>query len=63
MKGNRTNHPPREGVKLKPSKGGRTKRHNFAMTPEAFTKMQADAKVRGISLNDWLDEKIKSDIV
>ena len=60
MKGNTTNHPPRAGIKLIPSKGGRTKRHNFAMTPETFAKIQADAKAKGQSLNDWLDEAAKA---
>lgn len=59
MKGNRSNHPPRAGVAIKPSKGGRTKRYTFVMTPETWERLQMIVKEQGVSFNDWLDAQIK----
>lgn len=59
MKGNRTNHPPRSSIAIKPSKGGRTKRHTFAMTPETWQKLQAIVERDSVSLNDWLTAQIE----
>lgn len=59
MKGNRTNHPSRAGVPITPNKGGRTKRHTFAMTPETWQRLQAIVKEQGISLNDWLTAQVE----
>jgi len=60
MKGNRTNHPPKAGIFVKPSKGGRTKRHTFAMTPETWQKLRAIVEREKISLNDWLNNKVNA---
>lgn len=57
-KGNRTNHPATRGI-YSTVKGGRTKRNNFAMTPEDFAKLQTHVKALKISLNDWLADRIK----
>lgn len=53
-KGNRTNHPPRQGVPITPSKGGRTKTKTFFLTEEEHRKLTQAIKKSGLSANDWL---------
>lgn len=55
---NKTNHPSRKGVPIKPSKGGRTKRYTFSMTPEDWTELNRQTQVANVSLNDWLHNAI-----
>lgn len=58
-KGNRTNHPSRAGIKLKPSKHGRTERlHGIRITPEALARLNKIIEKSGKTRGDWIIEKI-----
>jgi len=57
-KGNRTNHPSRRGVRLNPSKGGRTDRLEVRITPESKAALMELAKAAGVSAADLIEQWI-----
>lgn len=57
---NTTNHPPRQGVPIKPHKGGKTVRRYLLLTPELDKVLQEKAKALGLSLNETIAKAIES---
>ena len=50
----------RQGIPIKPHKGGRTIRYNVAMTPAVWDAIHKQLKP-GQTFNDWLEEKAKQE--
>lgn len=61
---NFTNHPPRKGLYVTPSKGGRNTALYTRLTEDEASKVRASAERLGLSLADWMvqAEKIMTNV-
>lgn len=61
-KGNRTNHPSRAGMPIKPSKGGHTGLITGMRVPGDYvSRLAFIVEKLGISRSDWIKAKIDED--
>lgn len=61
-KGNKTNHPSRKGIKLKPEKPHKTERFpDVRLTPEELAMLNAILEYTGVTVATWLTSTIADD--